>query len=318
MGTADTATLNKLREKFLSASLTNDGSKRYGLFSSPLAGVWGDGNYDFQKQKKVGPDNKVITQPRGLYPGASRSGKTGKSYFSDVGYTTIGDPYIDPSSMERKYQNAKKKKFPHDSNFRPADGMKSDPTKALFEHMKEDGDTKKSHRREDGKVAVSPRNIFTSPPKKLFGKSLDHMKDEYDRKRELDYQAHQEHKKKLQEQPFRSVSPGNKPFFSDKQTFSITTNPVPTTKPPKAEENPKKFHDAPFKPASPSKNALNRFPEYKSDPLKIAVRKVEAPADKKDPFKPTNTADYKRPTPSISLNKTNLKYEMSRISSSLF
>jgi len=63
---------------------------------------------------------------------------------------------------------------------------------------------------------------------------------------------------------------------------------------------------------------LNKFPEYKSDPLKIAVRKVEESAQKKDPFKPNNTADYQRPTPSISLNKQNLKNEMSRVSSSLF
>jgi len=83
-----------------------------------------------------------------------------------------------------------------------------------------------------------------------------------------------------------------------------------------------KYHDAPFKPTGNLKTGfnggLNKFPEYKSDPIKIAVRKVEDPKNKKDPFKPVDTAAYQRPTPSISLNKINLKHEMVRNSSSLF
>jgi hypothetical protein len=318
MGTANTETLNKLRDKFLSQSLKDEGSHRFGLFSSPLAGVWGDGNYDFKKQKKVGSDNKVITQPRGIYPGASRAGKSSKSYFSDVGYTTIGDPYIDPSSIDRKYQLSKKAKISHDAKFKPADGLKSDPSKALFAHMAEHDVSKKTHRGENGKVVTAPRNIFSSPSKKYFGKPFESMKDEFDRKKQLEYEAHQEHKKKLQEQPFKSAFPGDRPFFSDKQTFFIS-KPVPSSS-PRIEKKELKYHDAPFKPSNPSKEGFNggfnKFPEYKSDPVHIAIRKVED--KKKDPFKPTNTAEYVRPTPSVSLNKINLKNEMIRNSSSLF
>jgi len=157
-------------------------------------------------------------------------------------------------------------------------------------------------------VQTEARNIFTNPPRNLFTKSVEYIKDEYGRKRELEYEAHQEHKKKLQEQPFKSASPGDKPFFSDKQTYFVDNKLASKT--PQPEKSTTKFpHDQPFKPASPSKNALNKYPEYKSDPIKIALRKVEEPAQKKDPFKPTNTAEYVRPTPSISLNKQNLKFK---------
>jgi hypothetical protein len=319
MGTASTETLNKLRGKFLSESLSNEGTLRYGLFSSPLAGVSGSGNYDFQKQKKVGPDNKVLTQPRGIFPGAEKTGKTAKSYFSDVGYTTIGDPYIDPSSVERKYQLSKKGKNPHDTKFKPADGFKTDPTKSLFEHKAEFDVSRKDHRGPDGKVKLEPRNICASPSKKYFGKSPEYLKDEYDRRRELDYQEHQENKKKLQEQPFKSAHPGNRPFFNDKKTFFIE-QPKPSSSPNIESKKQIKYHDAPFKPSSNPKSGfnggLNPFPEYKANPIHIAVRKAD-PAIKKDPFKPNNTAEYNRPTPSVSLNKINLKNEMIRNSSSL-
>jgi len=219
--TASEGSLTKLRDKFLSQSLKDDGSARFGLFSSAPAGVLGDGNYDFKKQKRVGPDGKVSTQPRGIYPGPLKSGKTTKSYFSDVGYTTIGDPFVDPSSIERKYQLAKNKKITHDTNFRPADGCKTDPMKSLFEHKAEQDVSRKNHRGPNGKVIIAPRNIVASPEKKFFGKTAEYMKDEYNRQRELDHQEHIENKKKLQEQPFKSAHPGDRPFFSDKQTFFI-------------------------------------------------------------------------------------------------
>jgi len=37
-----------------------------------------------------------------------------------------GDPYVDPASIERQYQLSRKKKFPHEAPFKPADGPKSE------------------------------------------------------------------------------------------------------------------------------------------------------------------------------------------------
>jgi len=42
------------------------------------------------KAKKLGPDGKTLTQPRGIYPGSPKTGKIESSFFSKVAYTSIG------------------------------------------------------------------------------------------------------------------------------------------------------------------------------------------------------------------------------------
>ena len=46
-----------------------------------------------------------------------------------------------------------------------------------------------------------------------------------------------------------------------------------------------KTHDAPFKPSSPTKGAFGAYPEYKSNPVHIAVRQKDEGMAKKDAFK---------------------------------
>jgi len=52
---------------------------------------------------------------------------------------------------------------------------------------------------------------------------------------------------------------------------------------------PKSVHENPFRPSNPGKQGYNRtinkFPEYKPDPIHIAVRKFEDPAKKKEAFR---------------------------------
>lgn len=72
-------------------------------------------------------------------------------------------------------------------------------------------------------------------------------------------------------------------------------------------------HDVAFKPANPAKKGynktLNKFPEYKADPMRVAIRKkeVEGGDDRKD-WRTT----YKRksaPCQSVVTNFRNLKTE---------
>jgi len=132
-----------------------------------------------------------------------------------------------------------------------------------------------------------------------------------------DVSVAQSENKKLQEQAFRSVSHGNEPFTNAKTAYGLDNKVLEPAK-PRAPSPPPKVHEAPFKPSNPSKQGynktINKFPEYKADPIKVAVRQIEDPSSKKDPFKPNNTSFIQRPTPSISLNKANLKSEMSRMS----
>jgi len=327
MATEKIQTLSKMRETILNDTLQKDGKNRFGLFSCPPAGVWGDGDYNNTKQKKLGPDGRVATAPRKIYTGPSSSGKVASSFFSKTSYTTIGDPYRDQASIERQYQISRKKKFPHEADFKPADGTKSDPFKAIFKHEPEFTNEKKNYRGPDGKVIAGPRNITVVPPKSghlsttighLFSKPTPHMKDEYSRQRELEYKERQEEKKKLQENPFRSTDHGGRPFSNNKKTFGLE-KPLPQPR-PKSVAPPPMISEYPFKPANPAKKGYNKtiskFPEYKPDPMRIVTRKKED--TKKESFKPNNTADYIRPTPSISLNKANLKSELSAISAKLF
>lgn len=324
MSAEKTQTLTALRTQILAESMSKEGRNRFGLFSYPPAGASGSGDYDFTKAKILGEDGKVKTQPRGIYSGPTKGGKTESSYFAKGAYISIGDKYVDPDSKERQYQMEKKKKNNHDAEWKPADGSKTDPFKSIYKHMTEHSDTKKNYRGADGRVAIQPKNITTNPGKSghgdstvghLLGEHYKHQADPYDRSRELAAKEREENKKKLQEAPFRSASHGGEAFNNGKKTFGKDDKVLPPAKPlpltPKG-----KVHEAPFRPANPSKQGynktINKFPEYKSDPIRIAVRKFEDPSNKKDAFRPNNTAFNERPTPSISLNKVNLKSEMSR------
>ena len=56
---------------------------------------------------------------------ALKSGKVKDAYFSLLGYTTIGDKYVDPDSIRRKYELEKKKLIKAEVLFKPASGYKS-------------------------------------------------------------------------------------------------------------------------------------------------------------------------------------------------
>jgi len=329
MATDKGQTINNLKTKILAESLQKEGRNRFGLFSYPPAGISGTGDYDYNKTKKLGNDGKPLTQPRGLFSGPVSSGKVESSYFSKTAYVSIGDKYIDPESRDRQYLLAKKKKNPHENEFKPSDGTKTDPFKALYSHMTEHAAMKKNYRGADGKVVIPPRNITTNPPKyghgdstvgHLLNKTYPHMADPYNRPQELLSKERAEHKKKLQEAPFRTVSHGNNLFFTARKTFGKDEKALPSGK-LKPLSPSAKLHENPFRPSHPAKvgynKTLQKFPEYKPDPIRIAVRKIPNPAEKKEPFKLNAPVIDERPTPSISLNPQNLKNEMARISAAL-
>jgi len=325
MATDKNQALSTLRTKVLSETMANEGRNRFALFSQPPAGVWGDGEYNFSKTKTVGSDGKVKTKPRGIFGGPTSSGRVESSYFAKTAYITIGDKYVDPATAQRQAELAKKKKIRHDAQFRPSDGTKTDPFKSVFEHITDHNEKKKNYRGPDGRVTTQPKNIVTNPPRvghgdsttgHLLSKGYKHMPDPYNRQRELEIKEKEAAKKKLQEAPFRSVSHGGDNFTKGKETFG-RDNRVLMRSVDQARNTPSKVHEAPFKPSNPAKTGynktLNKFPEYKPDPIKFAVFKGDDPS-KKESYKPNNTAFIERPTPSISLNKLNLKQDMIRIS----
>jgi hypothetical protein len=329
MATEKAQTLNALKTKILNETLTNEGRDKYGLFSYPPAGVSGMENYDFTVSRKLDQSGKPLTKPRGIFAGPPKTGKIVSSYFSKPEYVTIGDKYVDPDSKERQYQNEKKKKIKHEAQFKPSDQSKTDPFKALFKHMTDHADRKKTYRGPDGKVITHPKNITTNPPKyghgdttvgHLLSKTLPHLAEPYNRPKELAAKELAEHKKKLQEAPFRTTSYGNNLFNSHKRTFGKDDKVLDPLKPRTLSPS-KKLHEMEFKPSNPSKHGYNKtigkFPKYMDNPIKAPVRKVPDPSEKRDAFKPNDRAFEVRPTPSVSLNRQNLRNEMARISQSL-
>lgn len=295
-----------LTNKVLQESLRQDGKSRFGLFSVPPAGISGSSSVASPKKKNLGPDGKPATNPRGIYIGSPRTGKTESSYFSKVGYTTIGDPYVEAETRHRKDELAKSKLIKHDVEWRSSPQVLSDPVSPVYKHMNDFVETKKSHRGADGKVITENRNIFTTRPHPgyglstvghLFSKPDAHMSDPYERKKELEKKEREEGRKKLQEQPFLRSSPKNGTFTSDRNTFSLD-KPLPEKKMDSPAKS-SKVHDAPFKPSNPTKKGYNatfeKYPEHKADPIRHAERKKEDPSQKKDAFKLGNLSNVVRP-----------------------
>jgi hypothetical protein len=90
----------------------------------------------------------------------------------------------------------------------------------------------------------------------------------------------------------------------------------PQRKPP-AKREPLMSHDHPFKPANPPKKGYNKtidkFPEYKEDPLKFAMRRKTSPDEEAKPnFKLTYNGKTV-PTPSVTTHFKNLRSEFPSI-----
>ncbi|KAL4501495.1 hypothetical protein ABPG72_021302 [Tetrahymena utriculariae] len=283
---------------------------RFALFSQPPSLATGD---DKQYEMKLHPRDetgKPVTQPKNVQAGAPKQGKVKDSYFSVLGFTTIGDPFVDPDSIRRKYE-LEKKKLVAQEVFKPASGYKNiynSPYKNEPEYIHKE----KNYCDSEGKVITAPRNITTNPKNGPIQKHAPYIPDPYERQRELRIKEMEEHKKKLAEkQAFRTTHHGGGAFNSGRKLFGeegidIKKRPQTVTK-----YNIIK-HEAPFKPSNPGKKGLNgtisKFPEYKPDPLK-PLKRVDKPKDK-DPFKPKHCGNLTRPTPTITCNAINIRKDI--------
>lgn len=107
---------------------------------------------------------------------------------------------------------------------------------------------------------------------------------------------------------FRTWDLGGKTFSTQSQTYSLPKN-IPAKKIFDPKLNILK-HEAPFIPSNPPKkgynSAINKFPKYIEDPPKPLVRTPQTDKEKRENFKPSHNG-LSRPTPSITLNRINIK-----------
>lgn len=79
----------------------------------------------FDLSAKRDESGKVITQPKNMSICAPLNGKSKSSYFSLLGFTTIGDPYVEAEKRARQDEISKKTENKKDAEFKPASGYKS-------------------------------------------------------------------------------------------------------------------------------------------------------------------------------------------------
>ena len=71
-----------------------------------------------------GENGKPLTEKPNMAVKAPFQGKTKSSYFSVMGFTTIGDKYVDPSRVKGLDALEEKKKIKNDAIFKPSSGYK--------------------------------------------------------------------------------------------------------------------------------------------------------------------------------------------------
>ena len=287
------------------------------MFSVPISNAIGDDTYFVPLKARKDAEGAVITDPRNFTTKNVKKGHTDDVLFSKPTYVTTGDPFKEAQGVPMRapiketYKDAG-----HEMNFKPAKTVQR-KVKADFDHMTDYVPVKKCRKAPEGGVITEPRNFLTNPPKMgevgkgtSFGGNLAHMPDQYDHKKEIAKKERLDHEAKVQEKPFSQRIKPIATFATIKDAYG--EDRVYPAKKPAEKRKPLMLHDAPFKPSHPPRKGYNKtidkFPPYKEDPLKFAVRNKSAEADEKAKWKPTHN-NKNVPTPSVTTNYKNLKTE---------
>ncbi|CAE8603671.1 unnamed protein product, partial [Polarella glacialis] len=219
-------------------------------------------------------------------------------YFSFALPLAIGDPYVEPGASMKKGRVVM---LDPDARFKPP-GTIQEPANKGMEYVPHCDSMKdpKAVKEKFMEYAV-PRQIYTNPIKKggggvltggvIFGfgepgKFPEHMPDDYDSARKDRIKDLEEHHKKCQEAPFKGIAYGNQNFQTNTDAYGGYEVPTHIPREPMPDLTKKYPHEAPFRPANPSKKGmvgalLGGIPEHLPDPGKgPATRK---PVDENAP-----------------------------------
>lgn len=197
---------------------------------------------------------------------------------------TIGEPF--QNAAHNVLRSTKKDGHlvaGHEKAFKPA----KQPSKDLkpysaYDHKADIEHKKKNYRDEEGNVTIAPRNFLTNPPKKgqvgdktTFMPPPEHLPDNYNAAKEIAHKERLQHEAKLQEKPFSQKVKQTGAFNPDKAVYGADVPLPPAKVPPKKPTS--DLHEKPFYPSKPPKRGYNKcldkFPEYKENPLKFVTRK---------------------------------------------
>lgn len=103
--------------------------------------------------------------------------------------------------------------------FKPASFYKN-ITNSAFKHESDHVHKKKNYTDVEGKVITLPPNVKTNPESHEMNKRLPHMKEPYDRMKQLRIKEMEEHHKKMGEKPpFRTTIYGRNNFNNTRKVF---------------------------------------------------------------------------------------------------
>lgn len=320
--------LAEKRAAILALSLENSHEPKWGYFgyTGPLA--IGDNSLAPQAKRKAEAADEGAEPLYNVKTNPAKKGTTPDVYFSFGPPLAIGDPYIDPMLRTKK-----PKCVPIDPEkmFKPAGKISYGINKLGLEYVPHCNglrDPLAMHAKY--KDYTAPRNFYTSPAKKggagvilpgvLFGdgeerKFYEHVPDDYDSARKIRKAELEAHYALLQEQQFKSMSYGNRCFFSDIETyFSEQPRGIPReVKPFDCGAYP---HEAPFRPSHPSKKGYNAtlqpFPEHVPDPIPAAATRKAPVEDAPPAWRPGNPREVCNPMPSVQTHMRNLRAEFPR------
>lgn len=322
------------REKILAESLENSNQPGWGYFGLGSSLAIGDNSYapilmKKKEEEAAEPIRQIVCNP-------PKKGNGVDSYFMFETGVSLGDPYQDPHFM------IKKGKVAHlnpEAAFMPA-GKVSEPMNKLGYEYIDHKDTAKDPKevREKYRDYTPARQILTNPCKKGGGGTLtqgvlfgfgeergfpEHMPDDYDAPRKQRMKELEEHKKKVQELPFKGCDYGYKNFQPDSEMFQAE----------KGSQVPKKIvqkqltkpypHEQAFKPANPPKRGCPSKPikdnepreflggiyEYIGDPEVKTQRKPKPEGEDKAPFRGNVPNSFMNPMPSVVCNTSNMRRE---------
>lgn len=305
--------------KFMEESYDLVNQQRHGLFSQPGGLAIGENTYHVTKKPKKDEDGRVATEPPNFLTTKTKKGTTDQVLFSSPTYISQGDPYTDKKLTMRESAKDGYKKVA-DLPFKPA---KTVPRSMQLEHewVGEPDDKKKTYRDADGAVITAPKNFVTTGAKKgipgsspgtLFQSEFyEHMKDEYDMKKDLAKKELEESKKKMQEKPFSQRIKPQSTFANVEQTYGEEGMTFKPKKPP-AKAKPQVDHDKPFRPSNPPKKGLvdksiAPFPEYVEDNKGKPKPKRQVKKDDERPAWKPNYSKKTIPSPSVATNMKNIR-----------
>lgn len=313
----------ELRSKIMAKSLENSNQPGWGYFglAGPLA--IGDNSLGIGAKRKPPPADGE--EPiRNIMAAPLKTGKTPDSYFSFSPPLASGDPYVDPFKVAYR----KVEQIDPEAAFKPAGTTKFPLNKGLeyIPHM----DTVKDPVavKNQYKDYVPPRQILSQPGKKggngvytpgvLFGhgeerKFPPHVPDDYDAPRKHRMKELQEHKAKLQEQPFRPADYGGGQFATHEELYHCD---VPSHVPREVKKEVKpEVHEQSFRPPGPSKKGvlygcMSPFPAHVPEPSPGgALRKPPPENDPPPAFRVGHPSLSCNPMPSVMTHSRNMRAE---------